>query len=281
MQGRPCCYLFLVDAPVVVAMRGRTSLFVPALLSFVLLVCNVVPGVSRCESGVPFDLFLACSCGTGACVWLRGAVFRVMSRICLFVFAGAAGQTFPAGVAPLLSKLRSDFDGLAGAHGAVQSELASRAAAELANKVVHDKDAALLAESALRVATRDVLHFKYVGACRRDLRGCPSGWAVTSSGPCSPPDDYDGPCGDVDVSALTPLQKEEFAISCKAAWPCAPCITEFSSCPVGWSAVGRLCVAPGAYDGGCSPVADFVGMSPGDMASWSASCGARWPCARN
>lgn len=211
----------------------------------------------------------------------RGADFEVMWRTCSCLFVATAAQEFPPGVAPLLSKLRSEFDGLGGANLAVTSELASRAAAELGNKVSQDREAASLAEAALRAATRDILHFKYVGACKRDLRGCPSGWAAGSSGSCSPPDDYDGPCGAVDVAGFTPSQKDEFAISCKAAWPCAPCITDFSSCPAGWSTVGRLCVAPDAYDGGCSPVADFAGASPADRASWSASCGARWPCTRN
>ena len=197
------------------------------------------------------------------------------------LFGGAAAQMFPAGVAPLLSKFRSEFGALGDASVAATSELANGAAAELGEKVAEARAADSLAEVALRLATRDVMHFKYVGSCKRDLSGCPSGWAGESSGLCSPPSSYDGPCVDVDVSGLTPAQKDDFAMSCEAAWPCARCITDFSSCPVGWSLVGRLCVAPDAYDGGCSPVADFNGFLHSDKAAWSASCGVHWPCTRN
>ena len=203
-----------------------------------------------------------------------------MLRIAICVFAGSAAQTFPAGLAPLLSKFRSEFAGLGDANGVATSELASRAAVDLGEKVAQARASELLAETALRVATRDVLHFKYVGACERDLRGCPSGWSESVSGLCSPPNGYDGPCVDVDVSGFTPAQKDELAVSCEVAWPCAPCTTDFSSCPAGWSPVGRLCVAPDAYDGVCSPVSDFSGSALADKAVWSASCGVRWPCAR-
>ena len=207
--------------------------------------------------------------------------FKVMLRIWACFFGGAAAQAFPAGVAPLLAKFRSDFGALGDANGAALSELAKDAAAELGEKVAEVRAANSLAETALRIATRDVLHFKYVGACKRDLVGCPSGWTENSSGLCSPPSSYDGPCVDVDVSGFTPAQKDDFAVSCEVAWPCARCHTDFSSCPVGWSLVGRLCVAPDAYDGGCSPVADFNGFESSDKAVWSASCGVHWPCARN
>lgn len=245
-----------------------------------LLFASCARGTSR---GSPILRILACiffSYKAALLLRLRCVDLTVMWRICLGLFVGGAAQTFPVGVAPLLSKLRAEFGGVDGANVAATSELASRAAAELGNKVAHAKEAAAMEESAARIAARDVLHFKYVGACKRDLGGCPSGWEANSSGLCLPPDNYDGPCASVDVSGLSATQKDEFALSCQAAWPCSICITDFSSCPSGWSTVGRLCVAPASYDGACSPVVDFTGALPGDKASWSASCGARWPCTR-
>lgn len=207
--------------------------------------------------------------------------FGVMLRICACAFVGAAGQAFPAGLAPLLSKFRAGLAGLGDADDGATSELAKRAASDLGEKVAQARASELLAETASRVATNDVLHFKYVGACERDLRGCPSGWSENGSGLCSPSSGYDGPCVDVDISAFTPAQKDEFAVSCEVAWPCAPCITDFSACPAGWSPIGRLCIAPDSYAGLCSPVADFSGFAHADKAVWSASCAVRWPCARN
>ena len=203
-----------------------------------------------------------------------------MLRVGACAILGTAAQTFPAGLAPLLSKFRSELAGLGDTNTGAASELANRAALDLGEKVAQARASDLVAEAASRLATSDVLHFKYVGACERDLRGCPSGWSKTGSGSCSPPSGYDGPCGDVDISGFTPAQKDEFAVSCEAGWPCASCITDFSSCPTGWSPVGRLCVAPDAYDGVCSPVVDFGDFERSDKAVWSASCGVRWPCAR-
>ena len=74
----------------------------------------------------------------------------------------------------MLSKFRAGLAGLGDADDGATSELAKRAASDLGEKVAQARASELLAETASRVATNDVLHFKYVGACERDLRGCPS-----------------------------------------------------------------------------------------------------------
>ena len=202
-----------------------------------------------------------------------------MCRAFFFVAVScASAQTFPSGVAPLLSKLRAELDsaGSAGPDGA--QALASSAAAELAGEVARERQARLGADVALAGATRDAEHFKYVGGCIRVAEGCPVSWEASGAGVCVPPDGYDGLCGATDVSALSVAQKEDFALSCKAAWPCQECRTDFQGCPSGWDVAGRLCVAPPRYDGICSPVMDFSGVSAAGKASWSATCSVRWPC---
>lgn len=47
-----------------------------------------------------------------------------------------------------------------------------------------------------------------------------------------------------------------------------------------WTAVGSLCVAPGAYDGICSPAMDFAAYAREEKLQWSAMCGAAW-CERS
>ena len=190
----------------------------------------------------------------------------------------AVAQTFPDGIVPLLSKMRADMESASGAQPSGARALASNAAAELADEVARDQEAQSLAKTALAIATRDVQRLKYVGACVRASGGCPVDWQTDGAGSCVPPIDYDGSCGATDVSAFSPAQREEFSLSCKAAWPCKDCQADYSGCPVGWGSVGRLCVAPNGYDGICSPVIDLSSSSVHGRASWSASCGARWPC---
>ena len=208
-----------------------------------------------------------------------GCVVVTMYRALFFVAVScASAQTFPSGIAPLLSKLRAELDSAGGGGSGGAQALASSAAAELADDVARERRAQLDADAASAVATRDAEHFKYVGGCIRAIGGCPVGWEAGGAGECAPPDEYDGPCGATDVSALSVAQKEDFALSCKAAWPCQECRTDFQGCPSGWDVAGRLCVAPAGYDGICSPVVDFSRVSATDKASWSATCSVRWPC---
>merc|ERR1712194_492561 len=98
------------------------------------------------------------------------------------------------------------------------------------------------------------------------------------AGTCLPPASSEGGCAATDVSEYSDNQKEHFAMSCKVAWPCRDCKTDFDGCPSGWGTVGKLCVAPPTYDGICSPVSDFSDASAAAKATWSTMCGARWPC---
>ena len=205
---------------------------------------------------------------------MRGACF-------LAVASGIAAQSLPGAVAPLLSKFRAVLDSADGDDQRAVEALTHDAAAELAEGVARDRAARLLADAASTAAVADVHRLKYVGACARNMSGCPVGWVPGAGGGCAPPVGYDGPCGATDVSMLSPAQKEDFALMCKAAWPCRDCTTDFQGCPAGWGVVGRLCVAPPAYDGMCSPVADFSAAADSAKATWSAACGARWACAKS
>ena len=206
------------------------------------------------------------------------------SSMCRFALVSLAlvsdvvAQTFPDGIAPLLSKMRAEMESASGGQPSGARALASKAATELADEVARDQEAQSLAKTSLTIATRDVQLLKYVGACVRASGGCPVDWQTDSAGSCVPPIDYDGSCGATDVSSFSPTQREEFSLSCKAAWPCKDCQANYSGCPVGWGSVGRLCVAPNGYDGICSPVVDLSSSSVNGRATWSAACGARWPC---
>ena len=201
---------------------------------------------------------------------------------CAIFFAAVslgAAQTFPTGVAPLLSRFRVVMDRAGGGDEEAVASLTNAAAAELARGVARDRDSQSIAEAASAAAARDVQYLKYVGSCVRLSEGCRVNWATGAAGDCVPPAGYDGPCGATDVSQLSGAEQEEFALRCQAPWPCRDCKTDFEGCPSGWAAVGRLCVAPTEYDGICSPVADFSEAAASSKASWSAMCAARWSCA--
>ena len=197
------------------------------------------------------------------------------------VATGAVAQSLPGAIAPLLSKFRAVLDGAKSADDGSVDALVHDAAADVAESLARDRSERLLADAASAAAASDVQRLKYIGACAREMSGCPVAWAPGARGECVPPVGYGGPCSATELSAHSVAQKEEFALTCKAPWPCRDCTTDFEGCPAGWGAAGRLCVAPPAYDGICSPVADFAGASESAKASWSAECGARWPCASN
>ena len=202
-----------------------------------------------------------------------------MCRLPFFIVtARCAAQTFPGSVGPLLGKLRNEMDVASDPTASDVQALVGNAATELANEVALDRRNQGTADSAVELATRDAQHLKFVGGCVRALDGCPVNWLASNSGGCSPPADYDGLCGETNFSKFSAAQKEEFAMTCKAAWPCKPCVTDFSNCPAGWAPKGRLCVAPADFSGICSPVVDLSSSSDATKASWSAMCGAKWPC---
>ena len=194
----------------------------------------------------------------------------------------ACGQTFPSGVGDLLAQLRSKLGGVDGVradNSAALQTLSEGAAAEAAGAAEREREAETLRAGVFAAAQHAVAELKYVGGCPRIMDGCPHGWSGSASGECAPPAAYDGSCAATDLSSYTISQKEEFALNCGAAWPCRSCTTNFAGCPLGWRSVGKLCVAPAAYDGMCSPVMEFGGMSQGDLAHWAAICSVRWPCA--
>ena len=175
---------------------------------------------------------------------------------CAIFFAAVslgAAQTFPTGVAPLLSRFRVVMDRAGGGDEEAVASLTNAAAAELARDVARDQDSHSIAEAASAAAARNVQYLKYVGSCVRLSEGCLVNWATGAAGDCVPPAGYDGPCGATDVSQLSGAEQEEFALRCQAPWPCRDCKTDFEGCPSGWAAVGRLCVAPTEYDG-MSPI---------------------------
>ena len=43
-----------------------------------------------------------------------------------------------------------------------------------------------------------------------------------------------------------------------------------------WTAVGSLCIAPGSYDGICSPAMDFGAYTREEKLQWSTMCGPAW-----
>jgi len=260
-------------------MRGTREAVPSPVCASASLVVAVWPLRAHHASSVRVSQLLFASECVSVAVRRQSRIMRVV-----FLFAGASGiaaQSLPSEVAPLLSKFRAVLDSARSADQPAVDALVHDAAAELAEGVARDRSAQLLSDAAAAAAAADVQRLKYTGACARDMSGCPAAWAPGAGGNCVPPVGYDGPCGATDVSAQSATQKEEFALTCKAAWPCRDCTTDFQGCPVGWGAAGRLCVAPPAYDGICSPVSDFAGTSDSAKASWSAVCGARWPCASN
>ena len=212
-----------------------------------------------------------------------GALVSVVAMlpVLLCVVQLACGQTFPNGVGELLGELRArldDVDGLRAYNAAALQTLSKAAAEESAAEADHEREAGTLVHAVSAAARRAVAELKYVGGCPRVLDGCPYGWSASASGECTPPATYNGPCVATSLSALTPPQKEEFALKCGVGWPCRDCKTNFAGCPIGWQAVGKLCVAPGSYDGMCSPVMEFGALRGKDLARWAAICNARWPC---
>ena len=121
--------------------------------------------------------------------------------------------------------------------------------------------------------------------CDRDYSvPCPEGWVDRGDGgSCSPPIGYVGPCSEVDLRGLPPLDKAKAAASCLAAFPCnGACAPDFGQlCPDGWVSSGSgSCAAPAAYSGPCVAVADFGRVGAAGKAAFSQACGVRWACGR-
>ena len=204
-----------------------------------------------------------------------------MLRVLSCVLSLACGQTFPNGVGELLAQVSSklgEVDGVRVDNSAALQTLSKAAAEEAAAIAGHEREVGALHDAVSAASRRAVAELKNVGGCPRVLDGCPYSWSEGVSGECVPPAAYDGPCAATDLSSYTASQKEAFALKCGVGWPCRECKTNFAGCPLGWQAVGKLCLAPAEYDGMCSPVMEFGRLSGGDLARWSATCGARWAC---
>ena len=85
----------------------------------------------------------------------------------LVLTSGVVAQTFPASIGPLLSKMRAEMESAGGTQPSDARAVVSNAAADFADEVARDQEARSLAKEALAIATRDVQHLKYVGACVR------------------------------------------------------------------------------------------------------------------
>lgn len=208
-------------------------------------------------------------------------VWAAMFRVFLCVVGLACGQTFPKGISELLAQMRSklgEVDGMRVDNTASLRTLSKAAAGEAAAAADRAREVDALSSAVSAAARHAVAEIKFVGGCPRLLEGCPFGWSENPSGECSPPAAYNGPCAAADLSSYSSSQKEEFALKCGVGWPCRGCKTNFAGCPLGWQAVGKLCLAPDTYDGMCSPVMDFRALSGSSLARWSATCGVRWPC---
>ena len=191
------------------------------------------------------------------------------------------GPAFPQGVETVVHDLSSRADDLDDLHvddSAALSALKQEALDTVSARLGEASDKERVADVAYVLASVKVRKLRFIGGCRRAMRGCPIGWAAHGDA-CAPPSDYEGWCGDVGVVQMSASEKEDFAWKCGASWPCEKCLTHFDGCPEGWVENAGLCLAPPEYDGICSPVMDFSTFSPTRRAEWSAMCSARWPCA--
>jgi len=51
-----------------------------------------------------------------------------------------------------------------------------------------------------------------------------------------------------------------------------------AQCPIGWSPVGKRCLAPKAYTGGCKSIQSFSDMDDMQKRQWAESCNSAWAC---
>ena len=92
------------------------------------------------------------------------------------------------------------LDGVGGgARDAQLQDIANAAAAEFADRLEDERRTLAISAAALSAARAEVRRLKYVGGCPRVLDGCPVGWAASGVATCTPPTDYGGPCGAVDI----------------------------------------------------------------------------------
>jgi len=211
-------------------------------------------------------------------------MFGALLHLCFLVWAAWSQPAFPPGIDDVMSGMDNDtskVDVQNADERDVLNTLKNHASKSLEADLLESLVGAGMSQAAYVAARARLLKLIYVGGCPRDMSArCPSKWSESAGNTCSPPDDYDGRCSAVAVTDLdTVNRKEEFSWKCHAEWPChASCKREFATCPQAWRSVGRLCVAPGVYDGICSPVMDFESYSVDDKTHFSLMCNVAWPC---
>jgi len=192
------------------------------------------------------------------------------------------GPAFPEGIAELVNGVKQSTEQIDKPdtnEPALLKELEDYGEAGLTDDLNEEKAQVDLEKAAYAAVHLRLLKLKYSGGCPRTFSGCPIEWSATSEGMCTPPESYEGVCGAFSAE-LSPSLKEDVAWKCQSSWPCAaPCDKSYSGCPAQWTNVGSLCIAPGGYDGICSPAMDFSSFSTEQKAAWSAKCGAPWSCA--
>jgi CPW-WPC domain-containing protein len=199
-------------------------------------------------------------------------------------WCASSQPAFPSGVGEAVSAMNNEtkeVDTTNPDEEAILASLKQHASKSLEADLLSAASRHGLSQAAYVTARVRLAKLLYTGGCPRDLSAqCPKGWHEASDS-CAPPDDYEGRCGTVAFRDLTTAaQKDGFAWRCHANWPCqAACKKDFSKCPQSWASVGKLCVAPGSYDGMCSPAMDFEAYALEDKLQWGSLCAATWPCA--
>merc|ERR1711998_629605 len=94
---------------------------------------------------------------------------------------------------------------------------------------------AALQEDAYQAAMQVVVKLMHVGGCPRDYTAlCPKGWTEAANGDCLPPAGS-SLCGRTRMASMTAVEKEQFAVECKASWECTRgCKVTTAHCPVSW-----------------------------------------------
>jgi CPW-WPC domain-containing protein len=127
-------------------------------------------------------------------------------------------------------------------------------------------------------------HF-YSGMCYRNYSSpCPAGWTLQPDACSNPSQDASLPqeCASFPIDGSN-IKKSEFAVKCRAQWPCGACTRDFSDCPNDFIQVeeGRkaLCEPATMYGGPCPERIDFRKITDTkEKARWASRCLTSWPC---
>lgn len=130
-------------------------------------------------------------------------------------------------------------------------------------------------------------HF-YTGMCFRNYTdACPSGWAPQEEGLCvrAGEEQEESPRECLSFSSLgaTSAKKSDFALKCKAQWPCSACKRDFSNCPTDFVQVDQgikgNCEPTERYLGPCREPIDFRKVTDSrEKPRWASRCYTSWPC---